>query len=137
MLTYEEFKEEYQDISIDKSVFSFIESILLRKVNYLTFNRIDMTSEVEQERFYKLLASVIISLNFEGLIAQNNSNSDSSGNIKSESIGEYKKEYFDSTSKTLSESEKQKRINDLILKAIKETYGNTGLMYRGYYYDEP
>ena len=137
MLTYEEFKEEYQDISIDKSVFSFIESILLRKVNYLTFNRIDMTSEVEQERFYKLLASVIISLNFEGLIAQNNSNSDSSGNIKSESIGEYKKEYFGSTSKTLSESEKQKRINDLILKAIKETYGNTGLMYRGYYYDEP
>lgn len=137
MLTYEEFKEEYQDISIDKSVFSFIESILLRKVNYLTFNRIDMTSEMEQERFYKLLASVIISLNFEGLIAQNNSNSDSSGNIKSESIGEYKKEYFDSTSKTLSESEKQKRINDLILKAIKETYGNTGLMYRGYYYGEP
>ena len=136
MLTYEEFKEEYQDISIDKSVFSFIESILLRKVNYLTFNRIDMTSEMEQERFYKLLASVIISLNFEGLIAQNNSNSDSSGNIKSESIGEYKKEYFDSTSKTLSESEKQKRINDLILKAIKETYGNTGLMYRGYYYGE-
>lgn len=137
MLTYEEFKEEYQDISIDKSVFSFIESILLRKVNYLTFNRIDMTSEMEQERFYKLLASVIISLNFEGLIAQNNGNSDSSGNIKSESIGEYKKEYFDSTSKTLSESEKQKRINDLILKAIKETYGNTGLMYRGYYYGEP
>lgn len=137
MLTYEEFKEEYQDISIDKSVFSFIESILLRKVNYLTFNRIDMTSEMEQERFYKLLASVIISLNFEGLIAQNNSNSDSLGNIKSESIGEYKKEYFDSTSKTLSESEKQKRINDLILKAIKETYGNTGLMYRGYYYGEP
>lgn len=137
MLTYEEFKEEYQDISIDKNVFSFIEATLLRKVNYVTFNRIDMTSEMEQERFYKLLASVIISLNFEGLIAQNNSNSDSSGNIKSETIGEYKKEYFGSTAKTLSESEKQKRINDLILKAIKETYAHTGLMYRGYYYDEP
>lgn len=136
MLTYEQFKEEYQEIDIDKITFLKIQDEVLRKVNYVTFNRINFEEKAQLEIFVKLLISILLSLYSKNLIVNRNNNNEMPNKIKSETIGEYKKEYFTPTTKELNENEKGKEINDIIYQAIKETYGHTGLMYRGFYYDE-
>ncbi|WP_299034120.1 hypothetical protein [uncultured Anaerococcus sp.] len=132
MLTYEEFKEKHQEIDLDKTTFTLIQNNLLRTVNYVTFNRIDFSDKTQLETFNKLLASVIISLYINGFIVENMNDNSSEKELKSEAIGEYKKEYYDPNSRKLNDAEKQKKTDDIIYKAIKETYGHTGLMYRGF-----
>lgn len=136
MLTYDVFLENYPEIRISKLAYTRIYNILISKINYVTFNRIDFNNEKEINTFKILLESILIDLYDKGILEDNtNSPNDVDPNVKSESIGEYKKEYFDTSKKTNKWENEEfiNGINKLIYNHIKETYAHTGLMYRGNY----
>ena len=105
--------------------------IIRRRIDFLTFERIRENDKDLQKRIDDVTQDIINQLYFNDKELLIDSEGNSSSNIKSESVGEYKVEYAQSNS--LSVDKKDGLVAGLIDQMIKEAFIHTGLMYRGVY----
>lgn len=131
MLTYKEFITNNPGTNIPEWVFSTMQRRIRRRIDFLTFERIRENDKDLQKRIDDVTQDIINQLYFNDRELLIDSEGNSSGNIKSESVGEYKVEYAQSNS--LSVDKKDGLVAGLIDQMIKEAFVHTGLMYRGVY----
>ncbi len=131
MLTYKEFITNNPGTNIPEWVFSIMQRRIRRRIDFLTFERIRENDKDLQKRIDDVTQDIINQLYFNDRELLIDSEGDSSSNIKSESVGEYKVEYAQSNS--LSVDKKDGLVAGLIDQMIKEAFVHTGLMYRGVY----
>ena len=129
MLTYKEFITNNPGTNIPEWVFSTMQRRIRRRIDFLTFERIRENDKDLQKRIDDVTQDIINQLYFNDRELLIDSEGDSSSNIKSESVGEYKVEYAQSNS--LSVDKKDGLVAGLIDQMIKEAFVHTGLMYRG------
>lgn len=128
MLTYEEFKNRSPEVEIPEGVFLSLQRRIKRRIDFLTFERINEEDKDLKKRIDEVTEDIILGLYFKDreLLGAN-----SLGNIKSESVGEYKVEY--GQVETLSIDKKEDITTKFIDQMIKEAFVHTGIMYRGVY----
>lgn len=131
MLTYKEFITNNPGTNIPEWVFSTMQRRIRRRIDFLTFERIRENDKDLQKRIDDVTQDIINQLYFNDRELLIDSEGNSSGNIKSESVGEYKVEYAQSNS--LSVDKKDGLVAGLIDQKIYEAFVHTGLMYRGVY----
>lgn len=131
MLTYKEFITNNPSTNIPEWVFSTMQRSIRRRIDFLTFERIREDDKDLQKRIDDVTQDIINQLYFNNRELLIGSEGNSSSNIKSESVGEYKVEYAQSNS--LSVDKKDGLVAGLIDQMIKEAFIHTGLMYRGVY----
>lgn len=131
MLTYKEFITNNPGTNISEWVFSTMQRRIRRRIDFLTFERIRENDKDLQKRIDDVTQDIINQLYFNDRELLIDSEGNSSSNIKSESVGEYKVEYAQSNS--LSVDKKDGLVAGLIDQMIKEAFVHTGLMYRGVY----
>lgn len=131
MLTYKEFITNNPGTNIPEWVFSTMQRRIRRRIDFLTFERIRENDKDLQKRIDDVTQDIINQLYFNDKELLIDSEGNSSSNIKSESVGEYKVEYAQSNS--LSVDKKDGLVAGLIDQMIKEAFIHTGLMYRGVY----
>ena len=131
MLTYKDFITNNPGTNIPEWVFSTMQRRIRRRIDFLTFERIRENDKDLQKRIDDVTQDIINQLYFNDRELLIDSEGDSSSNIKSESVGEYKVEYAQSNS--LSVDKKDGLVAGLIDQMIKEAFVHTGLMYRGVY----
>ena len=131
MLTYKEFITNNPGTNIPEWVFSTMQRRIRRRIDFLTFERIRENDKDLQKRIDDVTQDIINQLYFNDRELLIDSEGNSSNNIKSESVGEYKVEYAQSNS--LSVDKKDGLVAGLIDQMIKEAFVHTGLMYRGVY----
>lgn len=131
MLTYKEFITNNPGTNIPEWVFSTMQRRIRRRIDFLTFERIKENDKDLQKRIDDVTQDIINQLYFNDRELLIDSEGNSSSNIKSESVGEYKVEYAQSNS--LSVDKKDGLVAGLIDQMIKEAFVHTGLMYRGVY----
>lgn len=131
MLTYKEFITNNPGTNIPEWVFSTMQRRIRRRIDFLTFERIRENDKDLQKRIDDVTQDIINQLYFNDRELLIDSEGNSSSNIKSESVGEYKVEYAQSNS--LSVDKKDGLVAGLIDQMIKEAFVHTGLMYRGVY----
>lgn len=133
MITYGDYIEEgFSPIS--EKEFKYIVRLIKRKVNYRTFNRFNYNDKTHIYYFNEIVLTTLQELEHKGLL---NLDDDSKSNdqriIKSESVGTQKVEYVVDSKYTMTDEEKDTKIDKIIDRVIKEYLGHTGLMYRGYH----
>ncbi|BFL72122.1 hypothetical protein [Anaerococcus nagyae] len=134
MITYDEFIKEGFNPGISESEFNYIVRLIKRKVNYRTFNRFNYKNKEHIYYFNEIVLSVLLELEHKGLLKLSDEDrEDKPRAIKSESIGTQKVEYVVDSKYTMSDDEREAKINKWIDRIIKEQLGHTGLMYRGHY----
>lgn len=131
MLTYEEFKLTSPDVDIPEGVFLSLQRRIKRRIDFLTFERINKKDKDLQKRIDEVTEDIILGLYFKDRELLGAKEGNSLGNIKSESVGEYKVEY--GQLETLSADKKEDITTKFIDQMIKEAFIHTGLMYRGVY----
>lgn len=129
MLTYEEFKKRSPEVEITKGLFLSLQRRIRRRIDFLTFERISEGDKDLQKRIDEVTEDIINSLYFKDRGLLNNSEGNSSGEIKSETVGQYKVEYAQAN--TLSVDKKDGIVASFIDQMIREAFIHTGLMYRG------
>lgn len=134
MLTYKEFITNNPGTNIPEWVFSTMQRRIRRRIDFLTFERISQDDKDLQKRIDDVTQDIINQLYFKDRELLIDSEGNSSSNIKSESVGEYKVEYAQVNS--LSVGEKDRFTKNLIDEMIREAFIHTGLMYRGVYDNE-
>lgn len=131
MLTYQEFKEKCPKLDLSEGVFLSLQRRIKRRIDFLTFERINDNDLNLQKRVDEVIIDILNELYFSDIGFLKGSEGDSSSNIKSESVGEYKIEY--ASANTLSSDRKDGLMASLIDERIREAFVHTGLMYRGIY----
>lgn len=134
MITYEEYLAKGYADNIPQAEFNYIERIVKRRINYLTFNRFNYDNEEHIKYYNDILLSVMLELTRNGLLNENKCEDDANTSqaIKSETVGQYKIEYAVGTSyQDMAQDKKDAIIENKIDRIIKEYLGHTGLMYRG------
>lgn len=131
MLTYKEFKEKCPKLDLSEGVFLSLQRRIKRRIDFLTFERIDDNDLSLQKRVNDVIIDILNELYFSDIGFLKDNESDSSSNIKSETVGEYRIEY--ASANTLSSDKKDGLMASLIDKRIREAFVHTGLMYRGIY----
>lgn len=131
MLTYEEFKSRSPEVDVPEGVFLSLQRRIKRRIDFLTFERINEEDKDLKKRIDEVTEDIILGLYFKYRELLGAKESNSSGNIKSESVGEYKVEY--GQVETLSIDKKEDITTKFIDQMIKEAFIHTGLMYRGVY----
>lgn len=131
MLTYDNFITNNPGIDLPSGVFISLQRRIRRRIDFLTFERIKGSDKNLQKRIDDVTEDIINQLYFKdrGLLISSEGNS--SSNIKSESVGEYKVEYEQAN--TMSIDKKDGIVAGLIDQMIYEAFIHTGLMYRGVY----
>ncbi|WP_270595923.1 hypothetical protein [Anaerococcus vaginalis] len=131
MLTYKEFREQCPKLDLSEGVFLSLQRRIKRRIDFLTFERIKDNDLNLQKRVDEVIIDILNELYFSDIGFLKDNESDSSSNIKSESVGEYKIEY--ASANTLSSDKKDGLMASLIDERIREAFVHTGLMYRGIY----
>lgn len=131
MLTYKEFKEKCPKLDLSEGVFLSLQRRIKRRINFLTFERINDNDLSLQKRVDEVIIDILNELYFSDIGFLKDNESDSSSNVKSESVGEYRIEY--ASANTLSSDKKDGLMASLIDERIREAFVHTGLMYRGIY----
>lgn len=131
MLTYKEFKEKCPKLDLSEGVFLSLQRRIKRRIDFLTFERIKDNDLNLQKRVDEVIIEILNELYFSDIGFLKDNECDSSSNIKSESVGEYKIEY--ASANTLSSDKKDELMASLIDERIREAFVHTGLMYRGIY----
>lgn len=131
MLTYKEFKEKCPKLDLSEGVFLSLQRRIKRRINFLTFERINDNDLSLQKRVDEVIIDILNELYFSDIGFLKDNESDSSSNIKSETVGEYRIEY--ASANTLSSDKKDGLMASLIDERIREAFVHTGLMYRGIY----
>ena len=131
MLTYENFINKNPGIDIPEGVFLSLQRRIKRRIDFLTFERINDKDKDLQKRIDEVTEDIILELYFKDRELVGAKEGNSLGNIKSESVGEYKIEYAQAN--TLSADKKEDFTTKFIDQMIKEAFVHTGLMYRGVY----
>lgn len=131
MLTYKEFKEKCPKLDLSEGIFLSLQRRIKRRIDFLTFERIKDNDLNLQKRVDEVIIDILNELYFSDIGFLKDNESDSSSNIKSESVGEYKIEY--ASANTLSSDKKDGLMARLIDERIREAFVHTGLMYRGIY----
>lgn len=134
MLTYEDFIKNNPGVDLPEGLFTSLQRRIRRRIDFLTFERIRQDDKDLQKRIDEVTQDIINQLYFKDRELLISSEGNSSGNIKSESVGEYKVEYAQANS--LSVGEKDRFTKNLIDEMIREAFIHTGLMYRGVYDNE-
>ena len=134
MLTYEDFIKKNPRVDLPEGLFTSLQRGIRRRIDFLTFERIRENDKDLQKRIDDVTQDIINQLYFNNRELLIDSEGNSSSNIKSESVGEYKVEYAQSNS--LSVGEKDRFTKNLIDEMIREAFIHTGLMYRGVYDNE-
>ncbi len=132
MLTYEDFIKKNPRVDLPEGLFTSLQRRIRRRIDFLTFERIRKNDKDLQKRIDDVTQDIINQLYFNNRELLIDSEGNSSSNIKSESVGEYKVEYAQSNS--LSVDKKDGLVAGLIDQMIKEAFVHTGLMYRGVYW---
>lgn len=131
MLTYEEFKLTSPDVDIPEGVFLSLQRRIRRRIDFLTFERINEKDKDLAKRIDEVTEDIILGLYFKDRELLGAKEGNSLGNIKSESVGEHKVEYAQAN--TLTADKKEDFTTKFIDQMIKEAFVHTGLMYRGVY----
>lgn len=131
MFTYKEFIKNNPGTNIPEWVFSTMQRRIRRRIDFLTFERIKDKDKDLQRRIDEVTEDILNQLCFKDRELLVSSEDNSSSNIKSESVGEYKVEYAQAN--TMSVDKKDGLVAGLIDQMIKEAFVHTGLMYRGVY----
>ena len=131
MLTYDDFITNNPGVDLPSGVFISLQRRIRRRIDFLTFERIKDSDKNLQKRIDDVIEDIITQLYFNDRELLIDSEGNSSSNIKSESVGEYKVEYAQANS--LSVGEKDRFTKNLIDEMIREAFIHTGLMYRGVY----
>lgn len=131
MLTNKEFKEKCPKLDLSEGVFLSLQKRIKRRIDFLTFERINDNDLSLQKRVDEVIIDILNELYFSDIGFLKDDERDSSSNIKSESVGEYKIEY--ASANTLSSDKKDGLMASLIDERIREAFVHTGLMYRGIY----
>lgn len=131
MLTYKEFKEKCPKLDLSEGVFLSLQRRIKRRIDFLTFERINDNDLSLQKRVDEVIIDILNELYFSDIGFLKDNESDSSSNIKSETVGEYRIEY--ASANTLSSDKKDGLMASLIDERIREAFVHTGLMYRGIY----
>ena len=114
-----------------EGVFLSLQRRIRRRIDFLTFERINEKDKDLQKRIDEVTEDIILGLYFKDGELLGAKEGNSLGNIKSESVGEYKVEYAQAN--TLSADKKEDITTKFIDQMIKEAFVHTGLMYRGVY----
>lgn len=131
MLTYEDFITNNPDIILPVGAFQSMQRRIRRRIDFLTFERINDNDKDLQKRIDDVTEDIINQLYFKDRELLISSEGNSSNNIKSESVGEYKVEYAQANN--MSVDAKDGIVAGLIDQMIYEAFVHTGLMYRGVY----
>lgn len=131
MLTYEKFKLINPNVDIPEGVFLSLQRRIKRRIDFLTFERINEKDTDLKKRIDEVTEDIILGLYFKDRELLGVKEGNSLGNIKSESVGEYKVEYAQDN--TLSADKKEDITTKFIDQMIKEVFVHMGLMYRGVY----
>lgn len=131
MLTYEDFITNNPGVDLPAGFFISLQRRIRRRIDFLTFERIRQDDKDLQKRIDDVTQDIIYKLYFNDRELLIDLEGNSSSNIKSESVGEYKVEYAQSNS--LPVDKKDGLVAGLIDQMIKEAFVHTGLMYRGVY----
>lgn len=134
MLTYDDFIKNNPGVYLPEGLFTSLQRRIKRRIDFLTFERISQDDKDLQKRIDDVTQDIINQLYFKDRELLIDSEGNSSSNIKSESVGEYKVEYAQVNS--LSVGEKDRFTKNLIDEMIREAFIHTGLMYRGVYDNE-
>lgn len=134
MLTYEVFNERYPEIEVSEGIFKSLVRKIRRRIDFLTFERIKDADERLQKRIDDVTTDIICELYFSDIDFLNDKASNSTKDIKSESVGEYKVEYDGSN--RIASDKKDNMMASLIDYRIREAFIHTGLMFRGFYDNE-
>lgn len=129
MLTYEDFKNRSPGVEITEGLFLSLQRSIRRRIDCLTFERISNGDKSLQKRIDEVTEDIINGLYFKDRGLLNNSEGNSSGEIKSETVGQHKVEYAQAN--TLSVDKKDGIVASFIDQMIREAFIHTGLMYRG------
>lgn len=129
MLTYEDFKNQSPEVEITEGLFLSLQRRIRRRIDCLTFERISEGDKDLQKRIDEVTEDIINGLYFKDRGLLNNSEGNSLGEIKSETVGQYKVEYAQAN--TLSIDKKNGIVASFIDQMIREAFIHTGLMYRG------
>lgn len=129
MLTYDDFITNNPDIDLPSGVFISLQRRIRRRIDFLTFERIKDSDKNLQKKIDDVTKDIITQLYFNDRELLTSSEGNSSANIKSESVGEYKVEYAQAN--TISADKKDGLVAGLIDQMIYEAFVHTGLMYRG------
>lgn len=129
MLTYEDFKNRSPEVEITEGLFLSLQRRIRRRIDFLTFERISEGDKDLQKRIDEVTEDIINGLYFKDRGLLNNSEGNSSGEIKSETVGQHKVEYAQAN--TLSVDKKDGIVASFIDQMIREAFIHTGLMYRG------
>lgn len=127
-LSYQEFKDNGGDSNIPESLFDSYQSVMGRKIDYYTFNKIDYKDteivDLVKECLVNLISQVHDKFNGYNFVVEND------GRIKkSESIGQQKEDYY---VPTVADIDRMTKMEErFIYREIKVYFGHTGLMYRG------
>lgn len=131
MLTYDNFITNNPGVDLPSGVFISLQRRIRRRIDFLTFERIKDSDKNLQKRIDDVTEDIINQLYFKDRDLLISSEGNSSSNIKSESVGEYKVEYEQAN--TMSIDKKDGIVAGLIDQMIYEAFVHTGLMYRGIY----
>lgn len=131
MLTYDDFITNNPGVDLPSGVFISLQRRIRRRIDFLTFERIKDSDKNLQKRIDDVTEDIITQLYFNDRELLIDSEGNSSSNIKSESVGEYKVEYAQAN--TMSVDKKEGLVAGLIDQMIYEAFVHTGLMYRGVY----
>lgn len=131
MLTYDDFITNNPEVVLPADAFQSMQRRIRRRIDFLTFERIKESDKNLQKRIDDVTEDIIIQLYFNDRELLIDSEGNSSSNIKSESVGEYKVEYAQAN--TMSVDKKEGLVAGLIDQMIYEAFVHTGLMYRGVY----
>lgn len=134
MLTYEVFNERYPEIEVSEGIFKSLVRRIRRRIDFLTFERIKDEDERLQKRIDDVTTDIVCELYFSDIGFLNEKEGNSTKDIKSESVGEYKVEY--NGSNKLDSDKKNNIMANLIDYRIREAFIHTGLMFRGFYDNE-
>lgn len=129
MLAYEDFKNRSPEVEIPKGLFLSLQRRIRRRIDFLTFERISNGDKDLQKRIDEVTEDIINGLYFKDRGLLNNLEGNSSGEIKTETVGQYKVEYAQAN--TLSVDKKDVIVASFIDQMIREAFIHTGLMYRG------
>jgi hypothetical protein len=125
-LNYTDFKGVVGEL-IPETLFNQYNSLIEQEIDYYTFNRI------KEQKHFELAKKCCITLitNLHNNFKNVNVVVEENGKIKtSESIGEQKESYYVPTFEDIAKLTNLK--SEYIYSTIKEYFGLTGLMYRGF-----
>lgn len=129
--TYDFYTNKYHGDTVDESSFAKWQARAADKLNYLCFGHItdeDITQYGTQiQKATCALMDVLFKLDY----AQTNANDPQKGNVKSMSSGEQSISFGTNDTEYILAMSDQKKQYDLMVNAVSEHLGSTGLLYAG------